>query len=160
MATGTIKLSISGGNKIKFITNPARYDRATGSLKFATDQTESILWEGMMPVNYDGGNMVAQEIASMTSVTSGTVVVEYEIMALSTGESNPEVASFDSVNSQSYTVPDATIKEEIKSITISNLDGLVARDHLFVRRNRNVSPPDDASGDEKLRTASLEYTQA
>ena len=163
MATGTILLSVQSA-KIAgtFITLPARIDggKPSWALLFSATQTESALWQFRMPGNYASG-LVAKLIYTMASAIANKVDMEVEVMALSDGDSDPDVASFDTVNEMTggTTVPGtAGITDEI-SITLTNDDSVAAGDLVIVRVNRDHDDADDtASGDLELRVFSLEYT--
>ncbi len=163
MATGTIILpihsaKISGG----FITLPARIDGGAGAWKllFSATQTESAVWMFRMPTNYSSA-LVAKLIYTMASATANKVDLEVEIMALSDGEADPDVASFDAVNEVAggTTVPDTAGKIDEISITCTNADSVAANDLVIVRVNRDHDDTDDtATGDLELRALTLEYT--
>jgi len=97
----------------------------------------------------------------MAASTSGSIDMEVEIMALSDGEADPDVASFDAVNEVvgGTTVPDTAGKIDEISITCSNDDGVAANDLVIIRINRDHDDPDDtATSDVELRAITLEYT--
>jgi hypothetical protein len=164
MATGTIVLPVQsakiGGG---FITNPARINGGGNawSLLFATDQTESGLWQFRMPENYASG-LIAKLQYSMASATSGKVDMEVEVMATSDGDSTDvDIASFDTVNEVSggTTVPGTAGYLDEISISLTNDDSVAVGDLVYIRINRDHDDTDDtASGDLELRALSLEYT--
>jgi hypothetical protein len=163
MASGTIILPIQSAKIAgSFIANPARIDGGSNawSLLFSATQTESALFQFRMPENYTSAP-VAKLQYTMASATSGNVDLEVEVMALTDGESDPDVASFDTVNeiAGGTAVPGtAGILDEI-SISLANNDTLAANDFVLIRINRDHDDADDtASGDLELRNITIEYT--
>jgi hypothetical protein len=149
MATSSVLMDIGSGNGTKFVTNPARYDAATDSLLFSATQTESRTWKFRMP----------QDFAS--ALTAKLQYSMVEVMKISDAGSDPDTASFASVNEVSggTTVPGATTTLDEISITLSNDDSVAAGDWVTFRINRDHDDADDtATGDLKLQNFALEYT--
>ena len=162
MATGTIILPVQsakiGGS---FITAGARISGGDGAWKllFATDSTESGLWQFRMPSNYASA-LVAKLVYSMTTATADKVDLEVEVMAVANGE-DIDTASFDSVNEVAggTTVPGTAGFSDDISIALANADSVAAGELVLVRVNRDHDDADDtAAGDLELTGFSLEYT--
>ena len=165
MATATIILPVQAAKiSSNFVALPAQIDMGAGAPKllFDASQTESATWTFRMPTNYSS-SLVAKLIYTMASATADKVDMEVEVMALSDTESDPDTASFDTVNeiTGGTTVPGtAGIIDEI-SITLTNADSVAGNDLVTIRVNRDHDDADDtATGDLELRALSLEYTTA
>lgn len=163
MANGTVILPVQSAKLSgSFIALPARINGGSNSwsLLFSATQTESALFQFRMPENYTSTPVLKVQY-TMASATSGSIDLEVEVMALSDGESDPDVASFDSVNeiAGGTTVPGtAGILDEI-SITLTNADSVAANDFVLIRINRDHDDvDDDATGDLEVRNITLEYT--
>lgn len=155
---------ITGG----FITAGAGIDAGDGNwrLLFDASATESALWQFRLPSTYTSG-LIAKLLFSMTSATSDTVDFEVDVMALTPGSADDlDTAAFASTNEingpgeKSTGVPDAAGKIAAISITLSNDDGAVAGDLIFIRVNRDHDDASDAAtGDAELVGLTIEWTE-
>lgn len=163
MATGTVILPTIGANVTSdFLTTACGLDptESGGKLLFDDTTDESCLWSFRLPENYSSAPVLKVQYA-MASATSGNIILNAEVMAVSDGDSaDTDTASFDTANASSTTAVPATAGylDEI-SITLTNADSMVANDLVNIRLTRDAdNASDTATGDCEVVAVSLEYT--
>lgn len=163
MATGTVILPVTGANVTSdFLTTGCALDPTDSGGKLLFDDTadESCLWTFRLPQNYSSAPVLKVQYAMVTA-TSGNIILNADIMAISDGDSaDSDSASFDTVNASATTAVPATAGylDEI-SITLTNADSMVANDLVHIRLTRDAdNASDTASGDCEVLAVSLEYT--
>jgi len=164
MATGTIILPVQcakiGG---AYITTGARIDGGSGPWKLLFDAStkQSAIWQFRLPANYVS-TPVIKLLFSMASATSGKVVLDTEIYAVTSGDSQDiDSASFDSSNQDGtgVTVPGTAGYMGLITYSLTNFDSGAAEDLIILRINRLVADSNDtATGDLELLGISLEFT--
>ena len=147
---------------VNHIPNAARIDtsEAVWKLLFSATQTQYAMWQFRMPQDYVSGSFVIKLIYTMMHTEIKKVNMEVEIMALSGGESDPDVTDFDSVNEMAggTVVPDIVGKVGEITISCPNDDSVAADDLVIIRVSRDYDDINDtAVGDLELRTVSFEY---
>lgn len=142
-------------------TNPAglEYTNNLPKLLFDTTTSELVYWAFRLPENYSSAPVLKVQYTA-ASATSGTFGVSVSIMAVSDGDSQDvDVESYDTANSPTAsTVPGTAGHLDEISATLTNNDGMVAGDLVFIRLARNIA--DTATGDIEVRAVSFEYTEA
>lgn len=159
MATGTIILPLPG----KFDdTNPPGiiYTNNAPKVLFDASTSETMYWTFRMPANYASAPLLKLQYA-MASATSGAVEFECSIMAVSDGDtSNIDTDSYDTVNTQTATVPGTAGYLDELSITLNNDDSLAANDYVRIKLTRDADDAtnDTAAGDCEVLAVTMEYT--
>lgn len=164
MATGNIILPIQSA-KIAgaYITAGAQIDGGSGAWKLLFDAStkESAIWQFRLPDNY-ASTPAIKLLFSMASATSNKVVLDAEIYAVTSGDSQDiDSASFDSSNQDGagVTVPGTAGYVGVITFSLTNADSMAAGDLIILRVNRLVADGNDtATGDLELLAASVTYT--
>ena len=127
---------------------------------FDASTEEMLFWSFRMPANYSSAP-VLKLLWKMASATSGNVVMEAHLMAVTPGDSQDvDADGFATVNTSSATsVPGTAGHLKEISLTLSNADSVAAGDLVVLRVARDAgSGSDTASGDLERVAAALEYT--
>lgn len=133
-------------------------------LAFDASTDEMCYWSLRMPADYASAP-VMKILYKMTSATSGAVLFEGRVAAVSDGDSaDVDAKALDATNaSVSTTVPGtAGIIDEI-SITLTNADSVAAGDFViaYLRRDADgTNGTDSATGDAEVVAVSITYTTA
>lgn len=164
MATSSIILPVQAAKLFgSFITTPARIDGGSPAWKLLFDAStkQSAIFQFRLPANYVS-SPIMKFMFSMASATTGKVVLDTEVYAITSGDSQDiDSASFDTSNQDGagVTVPATAGHVGTISFNLTNFDSGAAGDLILLRINRLVSDSNDtATGDLELLTASLEYT--
>jgi hypothetical protein len=158
MAMGAILL-LPGANDYP-ASNPATPDvlNAVTVLDFDASTDESVFWTFVMPQTYAGGTLTAYVYYTMSSATSGNVVLQVALEAIADGESAAS-DSFDTVNnSGQVAVPGTAGLLDVASITLTNKDSVNAGERVRCRLNRDAdstTATDDAAGDLELHAVEI-----
>lgn len=158
MAT-TIAVLVPGANDFP-ASNPATLDALNGVsvLDFDATTDEAAIWTFIMPQAYAAGTLTALIFFTMSSATSGNVVLQAAIEAIADGEA-AGADSFDTVNnSGQVAVPGAAGTLEVASITLTNKDSVNAGERVRIKINRDAdstSATDDAAGDLELHAVEI-----
>ncbi|MER7206332.1 hypothetical protein ABT340_04635 [Streptosporangium sp. NPDC000239] len=170
MATGTITLPLSAatlpdGSSSNAAPALQRVKSSAAApspyfLQAAFDATtkEQIMWSFRMPVDYASGPVLKVQY-KMASATTGNVIVEGRIAAVSDGDATDvDAKAFGSANSSSaITVPaTAGYLDEI-TLTLTNADSLAAGDFVIVYLARDAVS-DTATGDMEVVAVAVDYT--
>ncbi|MFI7532569.1 hypothetical protein [Streptosporangium sp. NPDC049376] len=170
MATGTIVLPLSAatlpdGSSSNAAPALQRVKSSAAApspyfLQAAFDATtkEQIMWSFRMPVDYASGPVLKVQY-KMASATTGNVIVEGRIAAVSDGDATDvDAKAFGSANSSSaITVPaTAGYLDEI-TLTLTNADSLAAGDFVIVYLARDAVS-DTATGDMEVVAVAVDYT--
>lgn len=112
-----------------------------------------------MPGDYASG-LTAQVQYKMTSATSGGVVWDVRVAAVSDGDATDvDAKGFGSANLGTATVPATAGYLDDVSVALTNDDSVAAGDFLVVRLARAAANGSDtATGDAEFVAASLSYT--
>lgn len=172
MATGTILLPIGAATLPDGSANNAapaiqRVKSSAGAptpyfLQAAFDAAtvEQMMWSFRMPQDYVSAPVLRVQY-KMASATSGNVVIEGRVAAVSDGDAQDVDANgFDSANTSSVTAVPGTAGylDEI-SLALANSDSLAANDFVIVYLARDADHASDtATGDMEVVAVSLEYT--
>lgn len=162
MATGTIILPVQSA-KIggAFVSTGAQIEGGAGQWKLLYDasQGETGIWQFRLPANYSTTPTIKLQYV-MASATSGGVVFDVDIMAVSDGDAvGIGTASFDAINTGSAIVANTAGYMQELSLTLLTVDSMLAGDLVCLRVTRDVADAGDtATGDMQLLAASFEYT--
>ena len=174
MATGTVLLPIPGAvltDNSASNAAPAlqrvKSSAAAPSLHFlqlafdaATD--EMCYWAFRMPDDYASAPVLKVQY-KMASATSGNVVIEGRIAAVSDGDAQDvDAKALGTTNASSATaVPGTAGHIDEISLSLANADSLAAGDFTVVYLGRDANNGSDtATGDMEVIAVSLEYTTA
>lgn len=119
------------------------------ALAFDPGTDETAYWTGIAPQGLTG-TITAIVHYIMASATSGTLVLQAAIEAITPGDAVDLDAgtSFDTANSGSGTVPGTAGYEQAISITMTNADSIAAGDYFRLSLARDAdNASDTATGD-------------
>lgn len=172
MATGTIQLPIGGailpdGSASNAAPALQRSKSSAAAptpyiwqLAFDATTEEQCMWSFRMPADYASGPILKVQY-KMASATSGNVIIEGRIAAVSDGDAQDvDAKGFGTANTSSATAVPGTAGylDEI-SLTLTNADSLAAGDFTIIYLNRDAANGSDtATGDMEVVAVSLEYT--
>jgi hypothetical protein len=124
-------------------------------LLFSSTATSQADWQFRLPTDYSTG-LTAKIQYSMATATSGTVIFNVYIMAVSGGDAaDIDTNSFDSANAGTETVPGVAGRMSEISIALSNVDSVSAGDLVVVRLERNTA--DTSTGYAEILDFSIEF---
>ena len=131
-------------------------------LQLAFDATtqEFVQWQFRLPANYSSSPVI-KCIYKMASATSGGVVIEVKVLAVSDGDSTDvDAATYSTANtSGSLTVPGTAGYIDEISLSLSNVNSWAAGDWVSLLFSRAPADSNDtAAGDMEVIAVSLEYT--
>ena len=157
MATGSIILHLSAAELDDTSPPGIGFVNSRRMLLFDTGTDEICYWSFRLPSNYSSTPVLKLQY-SMTQAIAGTLQFEAAVMANSPGDAvSIFVDSYDTVNSDSNTVPGTIHYPEEISITLTNNDAMIAGDFVWIKLNRDVGVGGDAEGDAELWNVTLEY---
>jgi hypothetical protein len=128
-------------------------------LLFSDAQTEQCMWQVRMPADYSSAPVLKVQF-KMASATSGNVVWEGRLMAVTPGDAQDvDADAFAASNTDTEAVPGTAGHLDEASITLTNADSVAAGDLVIVYLARlGADGSDTASGDAEFLVATLEYT--
>lgn len=131
-------------------------------LQIALDASieEQVMWSFRMPADYSSAPVLKVQY-KMASATSGNIVIEARIAAVTDGDAQDvDAKSFGSANTSSATaVPGTAGHLDEISLTLTNADSLTAGDFVVLYLNRDAANASDtATGDMEIVACSLQYT--
>jgi hypothetical protein len=128
-------------------------------LAFDAATKEMVMWSFRMPVDYASGPVLKVQY-KMASATSGNVIIEGRLAAVSDGDATDvDAKAFAAANTSSATAVPATAGyiDEI-SLTLTNADSVAANDYVIAYLARDAANASDtATGDMEVIAATLEY---
>lgn len=127
---------------------------------FDASTEEQIMWSFRMPADYASAPVLKAQY-KMASATSGNVIMEARIAAVSDGDATDvDAKGFAAANTSATTaVPGTAGHLDEISITMTNADSLAAGDYVVLYLNRDAgNGSDTATGDLELVAASIQYT--
>lgn len=174
MATGTVQLSVqaavmpdSSASNAAPALQRVKSSAAAPSIHFlqlAFDATtdEMCYWQFEMPQDYASAPVMRVQY-KMASATTGTVVIEGRVAAVSDGDATDVDAKALATSnaSSAVTVPGTAGYIDVISLTLTNADSVAAGDLVFVSLRRDAdstNATDDATGDMEVVHASITYT--
>lgn len=172
MATGTIILPIGGavqsdGSASNAAPALQRVQSSGASpkphfLQLAFDATtqEFVQWQFRLPANYASTPVIKAQY-KMASATTGGVVIEVRVLAVSDGDSTDvDAAAYSTANtSAGSTVPGTAGYLDEISLSLSNVNSWAAGDYVSLLFSRAPADANDtATGDMEVIAVSLEYT--
>lgn len=172
MATGTIILSMEAARFPDGSASNAAPGRLTVKssaaaptpyfqhLLFDSTTKEQCMWSIAAPADFASGP-VLKTMWKMASATTGNVVLEARVAAVSSGDAtDADAKAFAAANTSAATsVPGTAGHVKEISITLTNADSMAANDFAVIYLARDAaSGSDTASGDLELVMASLQYT--
>ncbi len=128
-------------------------------LLFDAAADEWCMWQFRMPDDYASAPVAVVQ-SKLASATSGAVVWDVRIAAVTTGDSTDVDAKvFGSANTATQTVPGTAGYLVDTTVTLTNADSLAAGDFVVVRLARNGSSGSDtATGDAECLGLGITYT--
>lgn len=159
MATKSVNLSVLGA--LLDTSNPPGLEVASNyRLLFDDSSQEYCFWQFNMPGDYVG-SPVFKFTFSMASATSGNVVCEIDVKAVTEATEDIDSAAYAATNSLTQAVAGTEGYTVHASESLANDDSLAANDFVQIRFSRNGgSGSDTATGDLELLDAKLEYADA
>src|SRR5688500_16816225 len=161
MATGTIQLPIGGailpdGSASNAAPGLVRVKSSASApspyfwqLNFDASTEEQCYWSFRMPADYASAPVLKVQY-KMASATSGNVIIEGRVAAVTDGDATDVVAkAFGTANTSSATaVPGTAGHLDEISLTLTNADSVAAGDFVVVYLNRDAANGSDtATGD-------------
>jgi len=131
-------------------------------LAFDAATKEQAMWSFRMPADYSSAPVLKVQY-KMTSATSGNVIIEGRIAAVTDGDATDvDAKAFGSANTSSATaVPGTAGHVDEISLTMTNADSVAAGDFAVVYLARDAANASDtAAGDMEVVNAALTYTTA
>ena len=129
-------------------------------LAFDASQLEQCMWSFRMPADYASAP-VLKVMFKMTSATTGNVIINGRLAAVSDGDSTDvDAKAFATVNTSSATAVPGTagFLKEI-SLTLTNADSVAAGDFVVAYLARDgASGSDTATGDMEVTAVAITYT--
>lgn len=121
---------------------------------------EALHWAFQMPGNYSSAPVI-RITYKMASATSGNIIMEAHLAAVSDGDAtDTDAKAFAAVNTSATTaVPGTAGYIDQLTISLTNADSVAANDWVVLRIARDAdNASDTATGDLELIGVSLEYT--
>jgi len=135
-------------------TGYAQIDGGENNWRLLFDDTtsESAYWQDVITSKYSGETLYVDIYYTMTSATSGSVVWNVSIMAITPGDfADINTDSYDTANSVTDAVPSTAGYLAKATITLSNIDSLFGGDYFKIKVSRDaVNANDTAAGDAEL----------
>lgn len=127
---------------------------------FDASTKEQCMWSFRMPADYASAPVLRVEY-KMTSATSGNVIIEGRLAAVTPGDSaDVDAKAFATTNTSSASAVPATagFLAEI-TLSLTNADSLAAGDFVVLYLSRDAANASDtATGDMEVAAVSLLYT--
>jgi hypothetical protein len=119
------------------------------------------MWQVRMPADYASAPVLKVQF-KMVSATTGNVVWEGRLMAVTPGDSQDvDADGFAASNTDTEAVPGTAGHLDEASITLTNADSVAAGDFVVIYLARlGADGSDTATGDAEMLVAALEYTQS
>lgn len=130
-------------------------------LEFDADSDETADWTFIAPQSALGSSLTMFVFYAMASATSGTVVFQAQVEAISPGDTVDldAATNFDTANSGSATVPGTAGYMSTVSIVLDNRASMAEGDLVRVRLNRDAnSGSDTATGDAYVYAVEIRNT--
>ena len=127
---------------------------------FDASTEEQCMWSFRMPADY-ASDPVLKVQYKMAAATSGNVIIEGRIAAVSDGDSQDvDAKAFGTANTSSATaVPGTAGHIDEISLTMTNADSVAAGDFVILYLNRDAANGSDtATGDMEVVGVALTYT--
>lgn len=131
-------------------------------LVFDASTVEQCMWSFRMPDDYSSAPVLKVQY-KMASATTGNVIIEGRLAAVSDGDAQDVDANgFAAANTSSATaVPGTAGHLDEISLTLTNADSVAAGDFVVVYVARDAdNASDTAAGDMEVVAVALEYTSA
>lgn len=129
---------------------------------FDASTKEQVMWSFRMPADYSSAPVLRVQY-KMASATTGNVIIEGRLAAVSDGDATDvDAKAFAAANTSSATaVPGTAGHIDDISLTLTNADSVAAGDFVVVYLARDAANASDtATGDMEVVAASLLYTTA
>jgi len=128
---------------------------------FDAGTDEMLHWSFRMPANYASAP-VLKVLFKMASATSGNVIIEGRVVAITPGDATDlDADAFATTNTSSATAVPATTAGKIGeiSLALTNEDSAAAGDFVIIYLRRDAdNGSDTATGDMEVVAVSLDYT--
>ena len=121
-------------------------------LLFDDSSDESAYWQDVLDDDYGSGTLYCDIYYSMASATSGDVVWNASIMAVTPGDSaDVNTDSYDTANATTDTVPGTAGYLDKATVTLTNADSIAAGDYFKLKITRDAdNASDTAAGDAEV----------
>ena len=160
MATQTVILPINGGRLLSGTASTVAEFGSVHKILLDDSDTHGLEWRFNLPQDYVS-SPVFKFTFSMASATSGNVVCEIDVKAVTENTEDIDSAAYGSTNSITQAVAGTGGYTTQASESLANDDSLAAHDFVQIRFSRNGgSGSDTATGDFELLDAKLEYSDA
>lgn len=129
-------------------------------LSFDASTEEQCMWSFRVPDNYASAP-VLKVIYKMATATTGNVIIESRLAAVSDGDATDlDAKAFSTANTSAATaVPGTAGHIDVITLTMTNADSLAAGDFAILYLNRDAANGSDtATGDMEVVAVSLTYT--
>jgi hypothetical protein len=129
-------------------------------LAFDASTKEQVSWQTRVPDNYASGP-VLECWFKMTSATTGNVIIEGRLAAITDGDAtDADAKAYGTANTSSATAVPGTAGYVKKiSLTLTNADSVAAGDWVSIYLARDAANGSDtATGDMEVVMAALSYT--
>lgn len=142
----------------------ATYDIRNGHpvLDFDSATDEEAVFSDVLSRSYAGGGITAYFHYSMTSATSGDVVLDVQFERIGDGQQDTDSDGFASVQSATVTVPGTSGNVDIAAITFTNgaqMDSIAVGEAYRVKIRRDANNgADTATGDLEFHALELKET--
>lgn len=131
-------------------------------LDFDAATDEEAVFSGVLPANYGGGGLTVRIGYSMTSATSGDVVLDAQIERIGDQQLDVDADSFAAVQSATVTVPGTSGNVDVATITFTSgaqMDSLAAGEQFRIKVRRDANNGSDtATGDLEFHFAEVKET--
>jgi len=125
--------------KLPSSTFTARIDASENNWRLLFSTGQVALWQGVMDARYDGTTLYCDIYYTMDSATSGNIVWNVEVMAVTPGDSvDINTKSYASVNATTDSVPGTAGYLKRATVTLTNADSIEAGDFYRIRISRNA----------------------
>ena len=146
------------------LTSPATFDTRNGHavLDFDPDTDEFAQFRAALPSTYGGGGLTVIVRFTMTSATSGSVVLTAAIERLNDEAIDIDVDSFSAAVTGTFTAPSTSGFVQYATISLTDgaqIDSLAAGEMFRIRLSRDAdNVADTATGDLEFLYATIEET--
>jgi len=168
MAAGDTLAVFTPQNNEPPASNFATLDTRNGYLVLdfddTTDESESAIFRGFMPRNYDGGGVTVTVGWSATTATTGTISLDVAFMSVTDDADDLDTKAFAAANNANPTTASATGEVDYATVTFTDgadMDSVAAGEMFFLKVTRDANgttSTDDVSGDMELHFVEVRET--
>jgi hypothetical protein len=142
---------------IEVVTSSGTPSPAWYQARFDAGTLEARQWSKPIPPEYKDTPAIVFH-GYMATATSGTIVMNAYVSAQSALDTTGTTRTFGTINSATITVPGTARQVFHGTITLTDANGLAARDHaIFHIQRMGTATPDTAGGDYVMTGAMFTY---